>query len=457
MDWKKYEKEILRYFEETYPDTQIYFDKKILGRFSKTPRQIDILIEGELAGYPIRIAVDCKYFSRNIDVKVVESFCAMVEDIKAHQGVLITAKGYSQAAINRAHYGSQKVELDIINFEELKDLQSFEAISYVENFGLSIPAPFGWVFNLDNKINSFATIHQRGLTFEEAQNNNEWMYMQFWKRDEPYFNIESLIEFQNASIIQIDENAHFENKNPVKRNDGKVTKIRVADVPSYPAIEVTGFVEFNNYIFFVVLFTPKELKSKNVRKLKHILKVVHPIEIQFNNNKVIEQSLKAIGQITDNEEKANRYFQIGRWYKQMGELKKTIENYVIGINYYPTHYSNLKEIIEELLFQELNEEAKKYSIQLFEIEPENPTVPNDLIDIFFRNNKPGLLIDIFNYLIENKKEIEVLGNLTFHLSVTYLNLENEEKAKYYMQKAKELDVNNLYSELIDQVIKTHFE
>lgn len=216
MSWKKYEKDILKYFQETYPDTNILFDQKIKGKYSKVSRQIDILVEGEIAGYQIRIAVDCKYFSKNVDVKHVESFCSMVEDIEAHQGVLITQKGFSKAAINRAHYGNQKVELDIINFDELKKFQSFTAFPYIDHFSVIIPAPFGWVLDLDDKMNSFASLHQRGLSLKEAQKRNEWMYMQFWVKDEYVNNIDSLIEFQNENILKIDDKSKFTYNNLVK-------------------------------------------------------------------------------------------------------------------------------------------------------------------------------------------------------------------------------------------------
>ena len=437
MSWRKYEKLILKYFQETYPEANILFDQKIQGKYSKVSRQIDILIEGEIAGYPIRIAVDCKCFSKRIDVKEVESFCSMVEDVEAHQGALITQKGYSKAAINRAHYGIQKVELDIINFEELEKLQSFEALPYVGHFCVIVPAPFGWVLDLVDRINSFATIHQRGLTLKEAQKNNEWMYGQFWKRDEKSFNIESLIELQNANILQINSKSKFTYNNLIKRSDGRTTKIRIADIPTYPAVEVTGFIEFDNHIFFVVLFTPKELLSKNLRKLQHVLKVAMPIEIQFDNNQVINHCLSTIVQTTDNEEKADKYFQIGKWYKEMDDFKNAFQSYVNGIECVPMHYTYLKKIIEEALIQQLNEEAKKYSIQLFEIEPKNPTVPSDFINIYFTNKKQHLLIEIFNDLIELYKDSEILGNLTFHLGVVYLYLDNQGKATECMRKAKD--------------------
>ena len=75
-----------------------------MGRYSHTNRQIDVLIESYIAGKKIRLIVDGKYFNKNIDVKAVEAFISMVEDVDAKQGILITSKGFSAAAINRAYY-----------------------------------------------------------------------------------------------------------------------------------------------------------------------------------------------------------------------------------------------------------------------------------------------------------------------------------------------------------------
>ena len=92
MNWKKYEKEIHQYFLDNYSGASIRHDVKVYGRYSKKDRQIDILIEDEVAGYPIKVAVDAKNFSKKINVKCVESFISMLEDIDVHQGLLITMK-----------------------------------------------------------------------------------------------------------------------------------------------------------------------------------------------------------------------------------------------------------------------------------------------------------------------------------------------------------------------------
>lgn len=436
MNWKKYETEILEYFQETYPETDILFDQKIQGKYSKVSRQIDILIEGEIAGYAIRIAVDCKCFSKKIDVKQVESFCSMVEDVDAHQGILITQKGFSKAAINRAHYGNQKVELDIINFDELKEFQSLEAIPYVGHFGVTVPAPFGWVLDLVDRINSFATIHQRGLTLKEAQKNNEWMYMQFWKRENSKTNIDSLIEIQNKNILEVDNKTTFSYKSNVKRSDGIQSKIRIAEISKYPAVEVTGFIEFKNHILFIVLFTPRELLNKNIRKLQHILKVSTALHIDFDNTKAIQQGLESIEKSDNNEDKADRYFQIGDWYKEMDETENAFKNYQKGIECFPTHYTYLKKIIEETLALGLNDKAIMYSRILFEIEPKNPTAPQNLVEIFIDNKKARLLDSFFGDEIKRCKDDETIGNLLFHRAMLQLSINNIGKFKESLTRSR---------------------
>lgn len=444
MNWKKYEQEILKYFQETFPETQISFDRKIVGRYSKVERQIDILLEGEIAGYEIRIIVDCKYFSKNIDVKQVESFSSMVEDVEAHQGILITQKGYSKAAINRAYYGSQKVELDIINFNELKKFQNVTAVPYSGHFAVIVPAPFGWILDLKDKINSFASIHQRGLTLKQAQKRTEWMYMDFWKTDAP--DVDQLIEIQNANLLAIDPNTVFTYNTLVKRSDGMKTKIRIAEIATYPALEVTGFIQFDKHILFIILFTPKELLGKNLRKLQFLLKVSNPIALDFDNQLVIKQLLDEINQTSDIKEQADMYYQIGIWYQEMDDFSNALIYLKKSIDCFPSHYSHLKGIIRKALQFGFINESIMYSIQFFDIAPKNPKTPQDLIEIYFAQSRPNDLIDLFKGLILRNQYYEVLGNLHFHLGLTYFNMDDVadteqcfKTAKQYFEKTLPLD------------------
>jgi hypothetical protein len=69
----------------------------------------------------------------------------------------------------------------------------------------------------------------------------------------------------------------------VQRGDNVRTTIREARFKNYPGIaEWTGFVDFNDFIFMCVLFTPDELAAKNLRKLRFLMRKVLPMKVQHS-------------------------------------------------------------------------------------------------------------------------------------------------------------------------------
>lgn len=284
MDWKQYEKEIHELFSSDFPNADIRHNVEVDGRYSKTKRQIDILIEDYVAGNKLRIVVDAKYFSINVDVKDVECFIGMLADTEAHKGLIITQKGYTKAAINRAFNDTGDIELDILNFEELKRYQGFFAIPYAGNNGILLPAPFGWIIDNRTSSNWLALLYQRGLDLIDAQKKGEWMYINFWNRKKDSYTLDDLLKLQEENLRDVEPDAKIIYRDTIKRNDAR-TKIRIAELNSYPTPEITGFAEFEDFIFFCVLFTPKEFSKKNIRKLENILRKVIPIKVKHKNKK----------------------------------------------------------------------------------------------------------------------------------------------------------------------------
>lgn len=116
--WRKYEQAIYKALTSVFVDCELEFDDRIFGQFSRVDRQIDISIRGEIGGNKILGIIDCKYFSQNIDVKIIESFIGMLEDTKANFGLIITNNGFSEAAKRRANI--KNLKLDIIEFDNFK-------------------------------------------------------------------------------------------------------------------------------------------------------------------------------------------------------------------------------------------------------------------------------------------------------------------------------------------------
>lgn len=113
QEWRQYEHQIYEDLKrKAGPGSIVRFDQKRPGRFSKVERQIDVWVEGSFAGDVedrVTAVVDCKYYTRKVDVKVVETFMGLVDDVGADLGILITSKGYTKAARRRAAVGRYKL------------------------------------------------------------------------------------------------------------------------------------------------------------------------------------------------------------------------------------------------------------------------------------------------------------------------------------------------------------
>lgn len=67
------------------------------------PRQIDVLVTGNIFGLTdARLIVDCKRWNRPIDAPDVETFAGLLVDVGADMGILVSAAGAYEGAVNRA-------------------------------------------------------------------------------------------------------------------------------------------------------------------------------------------------------------------------------------------------------------------------------------------------------------------------------------------------------------------
>lgn len=279
MDWKKYEEVIHQYFVNEFPTSIITKNAHIVGRFSKVERQIDVLIEEVTSiGFRFQIIIDAKHRTRPIDVTDVESFIGFCADIGAHKGILISLNGYTVAAINRVHNDESDIELDVLNFKDLEEFQGHFAFPYSGKNGVLLSAPFGWVIDATQREGAVAALYQRGYDLKLAGKAKEWMYINFWSKNTSVASIDELIQLQNSLLLKDFPTAKITYIDSLSNASGS-TKIRCFVESSYPSIEYTGFVEFDDFIFFCVLFSSPELAKRNLRKLDYILRTVKPIVV----------------------------------------------------------------------------------------------------------------------------------------------------------------------------------
>ena len=203
MNWREYEIYITRHFQRLFPETSIQHNVRREGLMSKVKRQIDILIEGKVAGFDLSIIVDCKYFNKKIDVKEVESFLSFLQDLKASKGILITNNGYTEAAYNRATYDTQDIELRIINFEDLDQFQGFLAIPYSKSECAVVSAPDGWVVDASGEGHYVASFYPAGLSQEEAFHTEGFIYFAFSHKDKNWPDLPDLLNKQKKVFRRI--------------------------------------------------------------------------------------------------------------------------------------------------------------------------------------------------------------------------------------------------------------
>ncbi|MEZ6000027.1 restriction endonuclease [Hyphomonas sp.] len=101
-DFRKFEELVADIQSQLSPDSEVIHDYRIRGADSGVMRQIDVFVRGRIGQYDMRIGIDCKDYKKSVDVKKVEEFAGLIKDTRCHRGVLVSANGFSAAAISIA-------------------------------------------------------------------------------------------------------------------------------------------------------------------------------------------------------------------------------------------------------------------------------------------------------------------------------------------------------------------
>ena len=84
-------------------EQNIYLDARCRGNKKRRKREIDILITGWMAGQPIRIAIECKNWSRKVESPDIDGFLGKLSDVGIPIGIYVSANGYTPDAIEYAN------------------------------------------------------------------------------------------------------------------------------------------------------------------------------------------------------------------------------------------------------------------------------------------------------------------------------------------------------------------
>ncbi len=417
-DWQEYEREIEEQFREAYPSAQITSNAKLVGKFSKVERQIDLLIEEQASDFAFRIVVDAKHRGRKIDVGDVEAFLGLTRDVEAHTGMMVALEGYTPAAVNRAHYDDLDVILDVLNLDELKAFQGPTAIPYAGEYGAWIVAPFGWVVDATKRPHMLCSLYQRGLSFEEAQRNDEWMYVNFWnKKDDAVNSLDALLKYQESYLLADSPDAEIRLLEGVPNQKvGAKTLIRRFRKKSWAGPEYTGFIDFESFVFMCVLFTPDQLERKNLRKLRFVLREAFPMTITRDNTALIKAAEEMLKKLPPDAEKASLLSRIGYWQRDMCRLQDARQSLEESLALVPGHYETVKQLLATLTKIGDKNATLELMSRLLRLDPDNPTVFDDCI-IYARGSvvKWSDLLDLLETLRKDYRDDQLVqANCDFY-------------------------------------------
>lgn len=303
MQWNEFEKKVFEELSNYYIGEKIVFDHAIKGRYSNRSRQIDIYIEEDIGGKKVITVVDCKFYNKDVDIKSVESFISMADDIGADIALMITEKGYSKSALKRAFNNPKNIELDILNFKELKhNLQGDLAIPYSGRNAALVRAPFGWIVDAKRTEYALCFLFERGLDLNSAMKEGEFAYINFWNNLKDKYSVKQFSEIQKKVLEQefsIESNTYFSTFNELGKDSG----IRVTKKENEPLIEIAGYIRFDDFIFFCICNCKESMSKRNTTKIRLLLKYVLPIIVNDEQG--------------SNQEKSNLFQRISDWFTQI--------------------------------------------------------------------------------------------------------------------------------------------
>lgn len=100
---KAFERAVHAFASKLLPNAQVLFDHKRPDVDTGTPRQVDVWIEGHLAGhFPISVHVSCKDHTRKINITQMGTFIDEVRSTGASTGVIYSRRGFSKPAVAKA-------------------------------------------------------------------------------------------------------------------------------------------------------------------------------------------------------------------------------------------------------------------------------------------------------------------------------------------------------------------
>ena len=271
MEWKDYEKQVLEYFKMRHTDGVFKTNIKLPGKLSKTPREIDILIEIYISEFTLRIAIECKSWKSKLDVADVGSYIDKLKDVGISKGIMISKFGYSEGAHARAKSESE-LQLQVLNFENINSYIGFWGNPYRGNVGAIIPAPTGWVINSNIPENwlpdMLCLIHPFEFNIHESINRKSFMYFQI----SPFEKIDLKLRLQEQDKVVLQKDPESKIEYWEEEINEKKYLFRKISCKKKGISELTCGIEMDNFFSYCVYSLPDNYTLDDISRLRFIMK-----------------------------------------------------------------------------------------------------------------------------------------------------------------------------------------
>ena len=124
MHWKEYQEEAAAFFRRMNFEAEI--EKEVSG--ARGVHRVDVLVRGDLYGIEFCWVIECKAWKSNIPKDKVLTLSAIVQDIGADRGFLLSEEGFQSGAIRVA----DQTNITLTSLAKLSELVTPELTAAIQ-------------------------------------------------------------------------------------------------------------------------------------------------------------------------------------------------------------------------------------------------------------------------------------------------------------------------------------
>jgi hypothetical protein len=122
IEYEKYIKTVFTQILKNENIQNVFVDHDVKLKGKTATHQIDVYWEYKQFGELIKVAVECKRYSKNVSIGVVRDFNSVLQDLNCSKGIIVTTTGFQKGAIEFA--SNNNISLKITRKPVAKELKN---------------------------------------------------------------------------------------------------------------------------------------------------------------------------------------------------------------------------------------------------------------------------------------------------------------------------------------------